>query len=116
EVAESADCLILLDLNNVYVSARNHGFDPLAYLAAIPPERVFQFHLAGHTDLGDIVIDTHDHPIRDEVWELFVAAARKLGPVSTMIERDDNIPPLPELLSELEQARCLVKPLWSQAA
>jgi uncharacterized protein (UPF0276 family) len=116
EVAERADCLILFDLNNVYVSARNYGFDPLTYLAAIPPERVFQFHLAGHTDLGDLVIDTHDHPIRDEVWELFVAAARRFGPVSTMIERDDHIPPLPELLAELEQARCLAKPLWSQAA
>lgn len=116
EVADRADCLILFDLNNVYVSSRNHCFDPLAYLAAIPPERVFQFHLAGHTDLGDLIIDTHDHPIRDEVWELFVAAARRFGPVSTMIERDDAIPPLPELLAELEKARCLAKPWWSQAA
>lgn len=116
EVAERSDCLLLLDINNVYVSARNHGFDPLVYLAAIPPERVFQFHLAGHTDLGEIVIDTHDHPVRDEVWELFVAAARRFGPVSTSIERDDRIPPLAELLQELKHARQLAKPLWTQAA
>ncbi|MCX8048190.1 MAG: DUF692 domain-containing protein [Methylohalobius sp.] len=116
EVAEQADCLILLDINNVYVSARNHDFDPLCYLSAIPPERVSQFHLAGHTDLGDFVIDTHDYPVRDEVWALFQAAAHRFGPVSTMIERDDNIPPLSELLCELEQARQLVKPIWSLAA
>lgn len=116
EVAEQADCLILLDINNVYVSARNHDFDPLRYLSAIPPERVSQFHLAGHTDLGDFVIDTHDHPVRDEVWALFQRAAHRFGPVSTMIERDDNIPPLSELLCELEQARQLAKPIWSLAA
>lgn len=113
-VSEEADCLILLDLNNVYVNARNFGFDPLVYLAAIPPERVFQFHLAGHTDLGEVLIDTHDRPVRSEVWDLFTFAARRFGPVATMIERDAQIPPLAELLTELECARQLAEPIWSE--
>lgn len=112
QVAERADCLILLDINNIYVSARNHGFDPLEYLAAMPVDRVWQFHLAGHTDLGDRVIDTHDHPVRHEVWQLFQQAAQRFGPTATMIERDDRIPPLAELLQELEQARKLVQDCW----
>ena len=74
EVAEQADCLILLDINNIHVSAFNHNFDAYAYLAGIPPERVYQFHLAGHTHEGDLIIDTHDHPIVDPVWELYAAA------------------------------------------
>ncbi len=115
-VAEQADCWVLLDLNNIYVNSRNFGFDPQEYLAAIPQKRVFQFHLAGHTDLGELVLDTHDRPICEEVWALLVAAAQRFGPVSTMIERDADIPPLAELLSELEHARRLVKPIWSQAA
>ncbi|BCX82901.1 conserved hypothetical protein [Methylomarinovum caldicuralii] len=116
QVAERADCLILLDINNIYVSARNHGFDPDAYLAAIPPERVWQFHLAGHTDLGEVVIDTHDHPVRREVWNLFARAAARFGPVATMIERDDHIPPLETLLQELDQARRIAEPLWTHEA
>ncbi|HEX9802860.1 MAG TPA: DUF692 domain-containing protein [Gammaproteobacteria bacterium] len=104
-VAERADCLILLDINNIYVSACNHGFDPLAYLEGVPPQRVQQFHLAGHSHNGEHLIDTHDHPIIDPVWRLYAEALRRSGPVSTMIERDDNIPPLAELLAELEQAR-----------
>ena len=105
EIAEIADCLILLDVNNIYVSAFNHNFDPHAYLAGIPVERVRQFHLAGHTCQQDLIIDTHDQPIVDPVWDLYAAAVRRFGHVSTMIERDDNIPPLSELLDELEQAR-----------
>jgi len=105
EIAERADCLILLDVNNIYVSAVNHEFDPLAYLNAIPPARVQQIHLAGHEDHGDYLVDTHDHPVRDAVWELYAAAVRRLGPVSTMIERDDHIPPLAELCAELDEAR-----------
>jgi hypothetical protein len=104
-VAERADCLILLDINNIYVSAFNHGFDPLAYVEGVPRQRVQQFHLAGHTNNGDHIIDTHDHPIIDPVWQLYADAVRRFGPVSTMIERDDNIPPLQELLAELGQAR-----------
>jgi hypothetical protein len=105
EVAERADCAILLDINNIYVSSVNHGFDPLAYLAAIPPHRVRQFHLAGHSDLGGHLIDTHDHPIVEPVWNLYAAALARFGAVPTMIERDDNIPELAELVSELDIAR-----------
>lgn len=104
-VCEEADCLLLLDVNNIYVSSFNHGFDPLTYLHAIPPERVQQIHLAGHSNNGDHIIDTHDHPVADPVWELYRAACEHIGPVATMIERDDHIPPLPELLAELGQAR-----------
>lgn len=104
-IAQEADCLMLLDINNIYVSARNHGFDPMAYVNGVPAERVQQFHLAGHADYGDYVIDTHDHPVVDPVWELYAAALRRLGPVSTMIERDDHMPPFSELLTELQQAR-----------
>lgn len=108
-VAEAADCLILLDINNIYVSARNHGFDPLEYLAGVPAARVWQHHLAGHLDRGDYIIDTHDHPVVDDVWSLYGEAVRRFGPVSTMIERDDHIPPLHELLEELDQARRIAR-------
>ncbi len=107
EIATRADCLILLDVNNIYVSAVNHEFDPLEYLNAIPAERVQQIHLAGHENHSDYLVDTHDHPVPDPVWELYAAAVRRFGPVSTMIERDDHIPPLEELCAELEQARAL---------
>ena len=106
-VAEKADCLILLDLNNIYVSARNHGFNAEEYLNGIDPARVQQFHLAGHTDYGDYVIDTHDHDVVDSVWDLYAKAIHRFGPVSTMIERDDNIPPLADLISELDMARAI---------
>jgi uncharacterized protein (UPF0276 family) len=105
EVAERADCAILLDINNIYVSSVNHGFDPLTYLQAIPGERVRQFHLAGHSDLGGHLIDTHDHPIVEPVWDLYCAAVAQFGAVPTMIERDDNIPALSELVAELQIAR-----------
>jgi uncharacterized protein len=107
EVATRADCLILLDVNNIYVSSVNHGFDALTYLNAIPAARVQQIHLAGHENHGDYLIDTHDHPVPDPVWELYAAALRHCGPVATMIERDDNIPPLAELVAELGQARAV---------
>ena len=102
EVTERADCLMLLDINNIYVSAYNHNFDPYSYLNAMPNERVYQFHLAGHTQEDNLIIDTHDHPIADPVFDLYAAAVERFGRVSTMIERDDNIPPLPELLTELD--------------
>ena len=89
------------------MSAVNHEFDPLEYLNAIPAERVQQIHLAGHENHGDYLIDTHDHPVPDPVWELYAAAVRRFGAVSTMIERDDHIPPLAELCAELVQARAL---------
>jgi uncharacterized protein (UPF0276 family) len=104
-IAERADCGILLDVNNVFVSAHNHGFDPERYLAVIPPERVFQIHLAGHSEAGPLLIDTHDHPVRDEVWALFESALRRLGPVSTLIEWDDRMPELEILVAEAARAR-----------
>lgn len=103
-VAERADCLILLDVNNVHVSAFNHGFDPLAYLAGLPAGRVQQIHLAGHEDNGTHLVDTHDHPVAEPVWDLYAAALRRFGAVPTMIERDDRIPPLAELVAELGRA------------
>jgi hypothetical protein len=104
-LAERADCGILLDVNNVYVSAHNHGFDAERYLAEIPAARVFQIHLAGHSAQGELLIDTHDHPVRDEVWSLYASALRRLGSVSTLIEWDDRIPALETLAAEAARAR-----------
>jgi uncharacterized protein (UPF0276 family) len=103
-VAERADCGILLDVNNIYVSARNHGFDARAYLAGVPAERVGQFHLAGHTDKGQWLLDSHDAPVPDPVWDLYREAVRRFGPVPTLIEWDDNIPPLETLVGESRKA------------
>lgn len=105
EIAHRADCLLLLDINNIYVSAINHEFDPLDYLLSVPKERVQQFHLAGHSDYGDYIIDTHDMPVCDAVWSLYAKAVEHFGDVTFMIERDDNIPPLAALLKELSLAR-----------
>jgi uncharacterized protein len=105
EVAQRADCDILLDINNIYVSSVNHRFDPSSYLEAMPKSRVRQFHLAGHSDMGGHLIDTHDQPIIEPVWDLYRQAVARFGPVPTMIERDDNIPPLGELVAELDLAR-----------
>ncbi len=105
EIAVRADCLILLDINNIHVSAINHGFDSQEYLNAIPVERVQQFHLAGHSKYDDYIIDTHDAPIIEPVWDLYASACKRFGDVSTMIERDDNIPELEVLLAELDRAR-----------
>jgi uncharacterized protein (UPF0276 family) len=105
EVAQRADSLILLDINNIYVSAFNHSFDPSTYLKAMPAERIYQIHLAGHTREENLIIDTHDHPIADPVYDLYAKAVERFGRVSTMIERDDNIPPLTDLLQELEHVR-----------
>jgi uncharacterized protein (UPF0276 family) len=98
-------CELLLDLNNVYVSATNHGFDANAFVDAIPAGRVRQIHLAGHSQGRDLLIDTHDSPVVDGVWALYARAMSRLGPVATMIERDADIPPLHELLRELAIAR-----------
>jgi uncharacterized protein (UPF0276 family) len=107
ELTRRTGCRLLLDVNNVYVSAFNHGYDPLTFLDSIPADRVVQFHLAGHSDMGTYIIDTHDSPVCDDVWRLYSAAVRRFGAVSTMIERDDNIPPLAELVPEVERARQL---------
>jgi uncharacterized protein len=123
EVAQRADCLILLDVNNIYVSSVNHEFDPLIYLDAMPPARVQQIHLAGHQRRPDgLIVDTHDAPVAEPVWRLYEHARRRFGDVSTMIERDSNIPPLAELLAELDYARSIARrvdaegPLSSRAA
>ncbi|TDP61477.1 DUF692 domain-containing protein [Roseateles toxinivorans] len=105
ELLRRADCQLLLDVNNVYVSSVNHRFDALAYVDAMPPERVVQIHLAGHEDHGEYLIDTHDHPVCEAVWRLYDYTVARMGPKPTMIERDDHIPPLPELLAELAEAR-----------
>ena len=115
-VVEQADCGMLLDINNIYVSSFNHEFNPLAYIDSVPVERVYQFHLAGHSHYGGIIIDTHDHPVINEVWDLYDYATRRFGHVSTMIERDDNIPPLNEVLDELEHARKIASPIVDAAA
>ncbi|MXO56096.1 MNIO family bufferin maturase [Pontixanthobacter gangjinensis] len=106
EMARRSGCYLLLDVNNIYVSAHNHGFSAEDYLARLPMGHVRQIHLAGHTD-GEIKIDTHDQPVCDGVWQLYAKAHAMLGDVATMIERDDGIPPLPELLAELDMARSL---------
>ena len=108
-VAKRSGCGLLLDVNNVHVSAVNHGSDPFAFLAGIPMERVRQIHLAGHSRKGALLVDTHDAPVPDAVWALYAAARARCGPVATMIERDADIPPLPELLAELDLARGLAR-------
>jgi len=106
-ICEQANCYLLLDINNIYVSARNHDFDPMEYLLGVPKERVLQHHLAGHEDHGSYIIDTHDAPIVQPVLDLYNEALQHFGPISTMIERDDHFPPLEELLSELGQVRAI---------
>lgn len=105
EIVKKSGCFILLDVNNIYVSSVNHQFNPLDYINAMPADKVAQIHLAGHSNHGDYIIDTHDAPVIQPVWDLYAATIQKLGRVSTMIERDDNMPPLAELLAELNHAR-----------
>ncbi|MBI2381467.1 MAG: DUF692 domain-containing protein [Gammaproteobacteria bacterium] len=115
-IAEEADCLLLLDINNVFVSAVNHGFKPEDFLHGLPPERVWQFHLAGHSEADGFLVDTHDQPVRAEVWDLYQTALRHFGAVSTMIERDDNFPEFAELAEELQTARRLGEAVLSREA
>jgi len=107
QVAEQADCLLLLDVNNIYVSGINHGFDPITFLNHLPVDRVQQIHLAGHSDHGDYIVDTHDHPVADPVWDLYRYTCARFGDVATMIERDDDIPALSVLIAELDRARAI---------
>jgi len=115
-LTEAADCDLLLDVNNVYVSAVNHGFDPCAFIDGVPAARVRQLHLAGHRDHGSHIVDTHDAPVADPVWKLYEHTLRRLGPMTTMIERDDHIPPLAELVDELDHARELARNVLAAAA
>jgi uncharacterized protein (UPF0276 family) len=103
-LAARADCAILLDVNNVYVSAFNHGFDVGDYLSGVPVERVVQFHLAGHSDHGTHLLDTHDHPVCDEVWALYARAVQRFGTRPTLIEWDDQIPAFDTLHAEARRA------------
>lgn len=109
ELTKRTGCGLLLDVNNIYVSAFNHGFDAQDFLSGIPKDRVRQIHLAGHSNMGTHIIDTHDAPVVDPVWRLYADALRRFGPVPTMIERDDNIPPFAELVEELDKARLLAR-------
>ena len=109
EITNQADCRILLDLNNIYVSSVNHGFDPSDFITNVPKNRVCQFHLAGHSNMGNYIIDTHDQDVIDPVWNLYAEAIKHFGFISTMIERYDNIPPLESLISELNHAREIAK-------
>ena len=105
EMSARTGCFLLLDVNNIFVNAINHRFDPLVYLNGIPADRVRQIHLAGHSQGKELLIDTHDQPVPSPVWALYEKAIQLIGPVATMIERDDNIPPLTQLLDELAIAR-----------
>lgn len=104
-IVEKADIHMMLDVNNIYVSSRNHGFDPDEYLRNIPMDRVIQVHLAGHSDHGDYCLDTHDHPVRDEVWDLYRKVYQATGGVSTLLEWDDHIPPFEEVWQEALKAK-----------
>jgi uncharacterized protein (UPF0276 family) len=104
-LAEAADIGILLDINNVYVSACNHGLDPRTWIDAIPADRVVQLHLAGHSIREGHRLDTHDHPVCDEVWDLYRHTVARVGAVSTLVEWDDQLPPFPELLAEAGRAQ-----------
>lgn len=110
EVAERADCMLLFDVNNVFVSAFNHDFDPLEFIRSVKPERVVQMHIAGHSDFVSHKIDTHDEPVCNDVWALYAEACKRFPSVSTMIERDDNFPPFAELVAELDCARAIADP------
>lgn len=105
ELARRADCDLVLDVNNIYVSGFNHDFAPLDFVDGLPAERIIQIHLAGHENNETHIIDTHDAPVVDAVWKLYGETIAKIGPVSTMIERDADIPPFEELETELDQAR-----------
>jgi hypothetical protein len=107
---EEADCGILFDINNVYVSAYNHGFDPKVYIDSIPPEFVVQYHLAGHTNKGTHIIDTHNDHVIDEVWELYHRACERIGNRATLLEWDDDIPEFDVVHSEVLKAKAYREP------
>lgn len=114
EMTKRTGCWLVFDVNNVYVSAFNHEYDPYEFIVGIPADRVVQFHLAGHEHNMTHIIDTHDALVCDEVWTLYKAALKRFGPVSTIIERDDDIPPLNAMLEELGKARALAEEVFSE--
>lgn len=113
-VVEKADIYMMLDVNNIYVSSRNHGFDPVDYYLNIPMDRVLQIHLAGHNDMGDYVLDTHDHPVRDEVWELYGKIYPLTGGVSTLLEWDENFISFEDTWKEALKAKAYQQSLHQQ--
>ncbi|RME97438.1 MAG: DUF692 domain-containing protein, partial [Alphaproteobacteria bacterium] len=115
QLTRRTGCWLLLDVNNVHVSAFNHGYDARTFIDGIPRGRVVQFHVAGHSDMETHIIDTHDAPVTDAVWDLYAYALKRFGPVSTMIERDARIPPLAELLDEVEMARGIARRILGDA-
>ncbi len=116
EISDRADCFILLDVNNIFVNAFNHQFNPCDYLNALSAGRIKQFHLAGHHHCTTHIIDTHDAPIIDNVWDLYGEAVQRFSSAATLIERDANIPPVPELIKEMEVARAHATQLTRSAA
>ncbi len=115
-LVRNTGCEILLDINNVYVSGFNMGFDPYVYVDTLIPEAIRQYHLAGHTNNVTHIIDTHDHPVCDDVWDLYSHACQRFGPVATLLERDDHIPEFPVLMSELGHARAVQEAVTNPAA
>jgi uncharacterized protein len=116
EIVRRADCFILLDVNNIYVSSFNHAFNPHDYLDGMDSQRIHQIHLAGHSNQGNYIIDTHDAPIIQPVWDLYATTLQRFGAISTMVERDDNIPDLNELLTEVEYARSIANEVLNEAS
>ena len=114
EVAERADCGILLDVNNIYVSSVNHRFNPLDYVENVPQERVAQIHIAGHTKYRKYILDTHDHPVIDPVWKLYETALRRCGPTATLLEWDDRIPSFEEVHAEALKANRFLRTLAAE--
>lgn len=114
-LCERADCGLLLDVNNIWVNAKNHDYDPYAFVDALPAHRVVQIHLAGHEDQGDVIIDTHGAPMIDPVLDLYAHTLRRTGPVATLIEWDNAIPPLPRLLEENDRARATARRALAEA-
>jgi uncharacterized protein (UPF0276 family) len=103
-LATEADCGLLLDVNNVYVSAFNHGFDPRTYVDALPADRIVQYHLAGHTHKGTHIIDTHSDHAVPEVWDLYARSVRRTGNVSSLYEWDEDIPDFETVHAEARKA------------
>lgn len=116
EMAKRADCDLLLDVNNIYVSGFNHEFDPIDFIEGLPAERIIQIHLAGHEHNKTHIIDTHDAPVIEAVWSLYAETIRRLGPITTMIERDADIPPFADMEAELDKARAIAAKALEQAA
>lgn len=116
EMAKRADCDLLLDVNNIYVSGFNHEFDPIDFIEGLPAERIIQIHLAGHEHNETHIVDTHDAPVIEAVWSLYAETIRRLGPITTMIERDADIPPFADMEAELDNARDIAAKAQEHAA